>query len=111
MNQANSGENSDSLVYDILGFKVKFKPPGSDKNDLPEGVEIKEVVALLQKELDHLSAMLPQVGSTKLAILAALKLASQKIALENEFRTTVLKFETDIVRALQSIEEASPKIQ
>jgi len=89
--------------FDVLGYKIKLKPDESSNDVAPA-----DVVNYIMHEAEGLLEAQPQLDKGQAAILVALKIASEKLNLEREFRDNVEKMRSTASDALQFIEEVSP---
>ncbi|MBF0313919.1 MAG: cell division protein ZapA [Oligoflexia bacterium] len=69
--------------FEILGLKVRFKATKD------ETVDVNRVVDLISFEIDEIKKHSPQLDGAQIALLAALKLANDKVALEDDFRCSI----------------------
>ena len=92
---------SNNLEFDVLGFKVKVRPD-EDTEILPE-----HVVKLVQEEALSITKRFPQLEPGRVATLVALKLATDKLKLDKEFRQSVHEFERQAREALSLIDQNS----
>ncbi|MBL7663755.1 MAG: cell division protein ZapA [Bacteriovoracaceae bacterium] len=92
----------DGLEFNILGCRVKFNS-GADGS-----IDPKQVVDLVQKEVEQLKKSGVKRSDSDMAVLVALKLASDKIILESEYRNNIEKLECSVSDALKKIEQTSP---
>lgn len=89
--------------FEILGFKVRFKSDGAD-GSFPEGVSAKSVVDLVKKESMLIAQSMSGLSNGNVAILAALKIAAEKLALENDYKANIDKLQNTSAEALNLIE-------
>ncbi len=73
--------------FDILGCRVKFRPTDSGLD------EAKTVVDLVLSEIQKMKKAKPNLKDTDAAVLVALKLAQEKMQLENDCKQLVLSVE------------------
>lgn len=83
---------------DILGCQVKLRPNDNDR-DVALAV-IKQV----SKEVAELQKARPNLRETDVAVLVALKMATDKVKLENEYKETVLKLESSLELAAKRLQ-------
>ncbi len=88
---------SQDTEYNVLGCKVRLKP---DQN---ESANAKAVVDLINAEIQALKSSRPQLRDTDLAVLVALKVATEKLQLEDEYKQNILKLEESLETALQAL--------
>ncbi len=89
---------SQEVEFNVLGCKVKVRPEQSD------GQSALVVVKLVNAEIQALKAARPGLRDTDVAVLVALKVATEKLQLEDEYRESLNKLEASLDRALQAIE-------
>jgi cell division protein ZapA (FtsZ GTPase activity inhibitor) len=94
--------SKEGLEYNILGCYVRIK---SDQDNRETALR---AITILQNEVDHLRSSNPELKDIDLAVLAALKLASEKVDIEVEYKENVLALKAGINDALNFIEEVSP---
>ena len=87
---------------EILGCRLKLKTH-EETNDLSSVVEPREVIELLEREIQEVRKTNPALEDSKTAVLVALKLASEKIELENEFRDQIEHIEKSARGALEIV--------
>jgi cell division protein ZapA (FtsZ GTPase activity inhibitor) len=90
------------LEFDVLGFKVRFKPEDENSKVPPS-----KTVGLVRQEADSIRKKFPQLDSGQIATLAALKIAADYLNLSEEYRENVDKFHSTAKDALQVIEDIS----
>lgn len=88
---------SQDTEYNVLGCKVRVKP---DQN---ESANAKAVVELVNAEILALKSNRPQLRDTDLAVLVALKMATEKLQLQDEYKQNILKLEESLETALQAM--------
>ncbi len=88
------------LEFDVLGFKVKVRP---EENN---GVPAERPVELVRQEAEAIAKRFPQLDKGKIAILVALKLATDYLHLDQEFRQSIESLEADAQDALALIQDA-----
>jgi len=86
---------------DILGCRVKTRPEDNDK-DIAESV-----IRLVQREINELQKARPQLKSTDVAVLVALKIATEKVKMEQDFKSEILKIESSLESALSPMQSPS----
>lgn len=87
--------------FDILGHKVRFSPGDG------EAVSADEVVQLLQKETEEISAAKGYRGDSQTALLVALKIAMDKLKIEKEYRDNIDQLQSSVDEAMSFIEKFS----
>lgn len=89
---------SQEVEFSLLGCKVKYRP---DQND---GHIALAVIDLLNAEIQQLKNKRPMLKDTDVAILVALKIATEKMQLEEEYKKNIFKLEDSLEHALKSLE-------
>lgn len=88
---------SQELEFNVLGCKVKLKP---EQND---GDIAKAVIDRLMAEIQQLKISRPGLRDTDVAVLVALKIATEKVQLEDEYKNNIFKLEESLETALLSL--------
>ncbi len=88
---------SQEQEFDVLGCKVKFKPSLNDSHNA------KAVIDLVLSEIQELKSKRPMLRDTDVAVLVALKMATDKIQIEDEYKSNILKLEASLETALQAV--------
>jgi cell division protein ZapA (FtsZ GTPase activity inhibitor) len=88
---------SQDVDFNVLGCKVRLK---SDQND---SLNAQAVIDLVNAEIQLLKTTRPQLRDTDVAVLVALKIATEKKQLEDEYKQTILKLEQSLDKALQAL--------
>ena len=99
-------ESAEIKEFDIFGHKVRFKP------DASEGFSAEDVINLLKKTGENIDPDSKLTSSKKL-LLVALKIASEKIKIEEKFRGDLVDLEVnidEIICHLQEISNEAPDI-
>lgn len=91
-------EKSQEVEYNVLGCKVKYRP---EHNDDHIALAVLEMV---NDEVKQLKENRPSLRDTDVAVLVALKVATEKLRIEDEYKKTILKLEESLEQALQSVE-------
>lgn len=86
---------SQEKEFNVLGCKVTLRPEQNDSHNA------KAVVDLVQREVEELKAKRPMLRDTDVAVLVALKMATEKIQIEDEYKANILKLEESLEMALQ----------
>lgn len=94
--------NSEGFEYNILGSQVRLKKDDEKSNIALRAIEV------LQKEIEQIKSSSSNLKDIDIAVLCALKLASEKIEVEDEYKENILSLRGGIVDALDFIEEVSP---
>lgn len=89
---------SQEVEFNVLGCKVKYRP---EQNDDHIALAVLEMV---NEEVKLLKEKRPSLRDTDIAVLVALKIATDKMRIEDEYKNTVLKLEESLEQALQSVE-------
>jgi cell division protein ZapA len=87
---------SQEQEFSVLGCKVKYRPEQNDSHNA------KAVIDLVLSEIQELKLVRPMLRDTDVAVLVALKLATEKLQLEDEYKTNILKLEESLETALQA---------
>ena len=88
---------SQEVEFSVLGCKVKYRPEQNDSHIA------KAVIDLVLSEVQQLKTTRPQLKDTDVAVLVALKIATEKLQLEDEYKGNVLKLEGALVKALEGL--------
>lgn len=94
--------NNEGLEFNILGCQIRIKP------DEARDQQAKRAIDIVNHEIENLKKSSPKLSDLDCAVLTALKIASDKLDVENEYRETTLALKTGINDALDFIEEVSP---
>jgi cell division protein ZapA (FtsZ GTPase activity inhibitor) len=89
--------------FDVLGYSLKLSSTRGEDRIAPA-----EVVSYLLKEANQIRENAPHLEPGQVAILAALKIAEERLALDIEYHENVDKLQSSARDALQFIEEVSP---
>lgn len=92
------------LDFEVLGYKVRLRPNTEASNQ----VHPKEVLRLVEREAQSIREVSGELENGKLALLVALKLATDKLSLEREYKDNINQLQAVAGDALQFIEEVSP---
>tara|TARA_Y100001001_G_C7944629_1_gene286873 strand:+ start:613 stop:930 length:318 start_codon:yes stop_codon:yes gene_type:complete len=90
-----------SLEFNILGCVVRVK--GDDQNNK----DATRAVDLLNNQIQSLKQKNPSLKDIDLAVLSALKLATDSFELETEYKENVFALKSGIEDALNFVEEIS----
>ena len=90
-------QKSQDIEFNVLGCKVRYNPEQDD------GQVAKQVIDLVQTEIQALRTSRPGLKDTDVAVLVALKMATEKKQLEEEYKKNVFKLEESLETALQSL--------
>jgi cell division protein ZapA len=88
---------SQDIEYNVLGCKVRVRPDQNDSHNA------KAVIDLVNAEIKQLKSARPLLRDTDLAVLVALKVATEKMQLEDEYRDNIIKLEGSLETALQAL--------
>lgn len=88
---------SQDIEYNVLGCKVRVRPDQNDSHNA------KAVVDIVNAEIQQLKINRPQLRDTDVAVLVALKLATEKLQLEDEYKQNIFKLEESLETALQAL--------
>lgn len=88
---------SQETEFNVLGCKVKYRPEQNDSHIA------KAVLDLVCAEVQQLKAARPSLKDTDVAVLVALKMATEKLKLEDEYKNNIFKLEESLVTALQTL--------
>jgi cell division protein ZapA (FtsZ GTPase activity inhibitor) len=89
---------SQEQEYNVLGCKVKYRPEQNDSHNA------KAVIDLVVAEVQQLKEKRPMLRDTDVAVLVALKMATEKLQIEDEYKSNILKLEESLESALQATE-------
>jgi cell division protein ZapA (FtsZ GTPase activity inhibitor) len=92
---------SQEIDVEVLGCRIKIRPEDNERD------VARAVVQLVQKEVAELKKARPEMRSTDVAVLVALKMATEKVKLEQEFKTTVLRLEGSMEQAMSQLQQQS----
>lgn len=79
--------------FSVLGCKVRLRPDSKENN-------AKAVLELVDAEVQQLKKSRPGLRDTDVAVLVALKMATEKMQLEDEYKQNILKLESLLGGAL-----------
>lgn len=88
---------SQEKEFNVLGCKVKYRPEQNDSHNA------KAVIDLVLSEIQELKSKRPMLRDTDVAVLVALKMATDKMQVEDEYKTNILKLEASLETALQAV--------
>jgi cell division protein ZapA (FtsZ GTPase activity inhibitor) len=94
--------NNKGLEFNILGSQVRLSAQESDDS------RAKAAIELVQKEVETMKNQNSRLKDTDIAVLVALKMATQKLEVESDFQTSVGSLKQGINEALEFIEVVSP---
>jgi cell division protein ZapA (FtsZ GTPase activity inhibitor) len=90
--------SSQEVEFNVLGCKVKYRPEQSDSHIALA------VINLVDAEIKQLKMNRPMLRDTDVAVLVALKMASEKVQLEEEYKLNITGLEKSLEEVLQSFE-------
>lgn len=88
---------SQDIEYNVLGCKVRVRPDQNDSHNA------KAVIDLVNAEVQQLKTSRPQLRDTDVAVLVALKMATEKMQLADEYKQNIFKLEESLETALQAL--------
>jgi len=88
---------SQDIEYNVLGCKVRLRSDQTDNR------HAKTVIDLVNSEILELKKSRPMLRDTDLAVLVALKFATEKLEIEDDFKESILKLEGSLETALQAL--------
>lgn len=91
-------QKSQEVEFNVLGCKVKCRPEQSDSHIAMA------VIEQVNAEIQQLKNNRPMLRDTDVAVLVALKVATEKMQLEEEYKNNISKLESSLEHALHSIE-------
>lgn len=89
---------SQEVEFNVLGCRVKVRPDQEDSHIA------KAVVDLVNSEIMELKSARPSLKDTDVAVLVALKMATENKHLELEYKESILKLEESLSEALALLE-------
>ena len=89
---------SQEVEFNVLGCRVKVQPDQEDSHIA------RSVVDLVNSEVIKLKSAKPTLKDTDVAILVALKIATENKHLELEYKKNILMLEESLQKALELIE-------
>jgi cell division protein ZapA (FtsZ GTPase activity inhibitor) len=92
-------DSSQENDFEILGCRVKMRPEDSERDTA------RSVIRFVETEIAALKSARPQLSSTDVAVLVALKIATDKVKMESEFQSAILKLEGTLNKALAQLQE------
>ena len=91
-------------VFDILGLEIRLNTDRSDINtSSPE-----EIVDCVREIAGKIKQNNPELNNGQIFLLAALKIAEQRIDLSREYKENVNILQSSVVEALDFIDQAVP---
>jgi len=89
---------SQEIEFNVLGCRVKVRPDQEDSHIA------RSVVDFVNEEILQLKSARPSLRDTDVAVLVALKIATENRHLEAEYKDNILKLEKSLAQALKLIE-------
>jgi cell division protein ZapA (FtsZ GTPase activity inhibitor) len=89
---------SQEVEFNVLGCKVKFKPEQDDSHIALA------VIDRVAAEVQQLKSSRSNLRDTDVAVLVALKMASEKMQIEEEYKKNILHLEGNLEKALKTLE-------
>lgn len=81
--------------FNVLGCKVKLRP---EQNDIHIA---RAVIKLVDEEIQQLKKSRPMLRDTDVAVLVALKMATERMQIEDEYKSNILELEKSLESTLQ----------
>ncbi len=88
---------SQEIEFNVLGCKVKVQPGQNDSD------QAKAVIDSVSAEIQQLKSKRPMLRDTDVAVLIALKVATEKLQLEDEYKKNIFKLEESLEIALGAL--------
>lgn len=85
---------SQEVEFNVLGCKVKVKPEQNDSH------KARAVIDQVMVEIQNLKMQRPGLRDTDVAVLVALKMATEKMQIEDEYKTNIFKLEESLETAM-----------
>lgn len=89
---------SQEVEFNVLGCRVKVRPDQEDSHIA------RSVVDFVNTEVMQLKEARPSLKDTDVAVLVALKIATENKHLEEEYKASISRLEESLARALSLIE-------
>jgi hypothetical protein len=102
-NKQNNNDNDLRPAYNVLGCNIKL-----NSNDSAEGVDARDIVALVEEEARGIREKFPRLTEQNISVLVALQLAQKNLSLKAEFKDNITSLKRSAVDALQYIDEITP---
>ncbi len=96
-------EEEKTKEYDVLGYKVRLAQKAGES----VGVSADEVVGFVRDQAEQIQRKNPNLDRGQVAILVALRMASDKIAIDREFKESVHHFQATTQGVLEEIDQIS----
>ena len=94
--------HKEGFEYNILGCNVRIKPEETERDNALKAIKT------VNTEIENLRKSNSKLKDLDIAVLIALKLASEKEEVESEYKENVFSLRSGITEALNFIEEVSP---
>lgn len=91
----------EGLEYNILGCNVRIKKDEADRDNALKAIEI------VNKEIEKMRSQNSKLKDIDVAVLIALKFASDKSEIESEYKESMFSLKAGVTDALNFIEEVS----
>lgn len=92
--------------FEILGSRVKINPDKVTGETTPS-----EIVEYVRQAATQIKTQAPQLDNGHVFLLAALKIAEERLNLNREYRDNIKALQASAQDALRFIEEVSPTAQ
>ena len=89
--------------FEILGSRVKINPDKVSGETTPD-----EIVEFVRQTATQIKTQAPQLDNGQVFLLAALKIAEERLNLNREYRDNIEALQASAQDALRFIEEVSP---
>ncbi|OUR93671.1 hypothetical protein A9Q84_19595 [Halobacteriovorax marinus] len=89
--------------FNVLGYSIKLTAQEDETQ-----VSAEETVGYVQQIAEEIRLKSPQLEAGQVAVLAALKIANERLTIERDFEQNISKLHSTACDALQFIEEVSP---
>jgi cell division protein ZapA (FtsZ GTPase activity inhibitor) len=94
--------HNEGLEYNILGCNVRIKKDEAERDNALKAIEI------VNKEIEKMRLQNSKLKDIDVAVLMALKFASEKSEIETEYKENIFSLKAGVNEALSFIEEVSP---
>tara|TARA_R110000868_G_scaffold164359_4_gene396873 strand:+ start:13157 stop:13459 length:303 start_codon:yes stop_codon:yes gene_type:complete len=89
--------------FEILGSRVKINPDKVSGETTPD-----EIVEFVRQTATQIKTQAPQLDNGQVFLLAALKIAEERLNLNREYRDNIEALQASAQDALRFIEDVSP---
>jgi cell division protein ZapA (FtsZ GTPase activity inhibitor) len=93
---------NEGLEYNILGCNVRIKKDEAERDNALKAIEF------VNKEIEKMRLQNSKLKDIDVAVLMALKFASEKSEIETEYKENIFSLKAGVNEALSFIEEVSP---